>query len=323
VLRFSVAGQPMPVLKRIAAADVPLIRRDPVDPSARAIAEPIVEAVRANGEAALRQYAEKFGELAPGAQIVFSRVELRASYDSISEEERSCLDRTAERIRAFAEAQKSALVPVTVAIPGGQAGHTVAAVEAAGCYAPGGRYPLPSTVLMTAITARVAGCKRIVVASPRPTAITLAAAYIAEADFFLPVGGAHAIAALAYGAGPKIEACDAVVGPGNAFVTAAKSLVAGRVAIDMLAGPSECLVLADDEADASVVAKDLLAQAEHDPSALPALICLSEKFADAVDAELVSQLAVLPTREIASVSCQNGYAAVGRAPHLRGSARWA
>ena len=228
-----------PLLRRLAAVDVPAIRRDPVDPKARVVAEQIVEAIRLEGEVALRRFAEKFGELEPGAQLVFSRDELLKSYNAISDDERACLERTADRIRKFAEAQKSCLTETTVPIPGGQAGHTVAPVEAAGCYAPGGRYPLPSTVLMTAITAKVAGCRRVIVASPRPTRITLAAAYISEADFFLPVGGAHAIAALAYGAGPLIEACDAVVGPGNAYVTAAKSLVAGRVAIDMLAGPSE------------------------------------------------------------------------------------
>jgi len=210
----------------------------------------------------------------------------------------------------FAEAQRAALTEVTIPIPGGEAGHTVEPVEAAGCYAPGGRYPLPSTVLMTAITARAAGCKRVVVASPRPTRITLAAAYVAEADCLMPVGGAHAIAALAYGAGEVLTACDAVVGPGNAFVTAAKSLVAGSVAIDMLAGPSEVLVIADATADASVVAADLLAQAEHDPSASAYLICLSEDFAAAVDRELSAQLAKLSTREIATQALQNSYTVV-------------
>lgn len=299
-----------PMLCRLTPAEVPAIRRDPVDPKARATAEPIVEAVRSEGEAAVRRYAEKFGELMPGAKLVYTREnELLEAYRSISAEERDCLERTAARIRSFAFAQRESLSAITVPIPGGEAGHTVEPMEAAGCYAPGGRYPLPSTVLMTAVTARVAGCKRVVVASPRPSQVTLAAAYIANADCLSPVGGAHAIAALAYGAG-ELEACDAVVGPGNQYVTAAKSLVAGRVAIDMLAGPSECLVLADDTADPSVVAKDLLAQAEHDPQALPALICLSEAFAAAVDAELSKQLAVLSTKDIASVALLNGFTVV-------------
>lgn len=229
----------MALLKRIAPAEVPSVRRNPVDKRARAVAEPIVDAVRQEGEPALRRYAEQFGEIAPGGKLLFAREEeLKAGYEAVSQEVRDCLERTAARVRAFAQAQRDSIVEVTVPIPGGTAGHTVEPVEAAGCYAPGGRYPLPSTVLMTAVTARVAGCKRVLVASPKPSNVTLAAAYIAGADALMPIGGAHAIAALAYGAGP-IEACDAVVGPGNAYVTAAKSLVAGSVAIDMLAGPSE------------------------------------------------------------------------------------
>jgi len=302
---------PEVMLRRLKPNEVPMIRRDPVDGKARAIAEPIVEAVRIEGEAAVRRYAEQFGELQPGQKLLLRReVELREAYESISDEERSCIERTAARVKAFAAAQRASIQAVKVPIPGGEAGHTVEAVEAAGCYAPGGRYPLPSTVLMTAVTARVAGCTRVVVASPRPSKITMAAAYVAEADVLMPIGGAHAIAALAYGAGDALEPCDAVVGPGNQYVTAAKSLVAGRVAIDMLAGPSECLVIADETADPSVVAKDLLAQAEHDPQALPALICLSDAFAAAVDAELKTQLAVLPTAEIAAVSLKNGYTVV-------------
>jgi len=299
------------MLKRLKPGEIPMVRRDPVDSKARVTAEPIVEAVRTEGEAAVRRYAEQFDGLEPGAKMVYTReVEMRQAYDSISLEERRCLERTAARIKAFAAAQKVSITDVKVPIPGGEAGHTVEPVEAAGCYAPGGRYPLPSTVLMTAVTARVAGCKRVVVSSPRPSQVTLAAAYIAEADVLMPIGGAHAIAAMAYGASGLLEPCDAVVGPGNQYVTAAKSLVAGRVAIDMLAGPSECLVIADDSADASIVARDLLAQAEHDPQAIPALICLSAAFADKVDKELASQLAVLSTAEIAREACKNGYTVI-------------
>lgn len=299
-----------PLLARVAPCDVPRVRRNPVDKKALAAAEVIVEAVREDGEAALRRYAMQFGELQEGAPLVFTRdAELREAFDKISQEERDCLERTAERIRTFALAQKGALTEVTVPIPGGEAGHTVEPVEVAGCYAPGGRYPLPSTVLMTAVTARAAGCKRVIVASPRPARITLAAAYVAGADVLIPVGGAHAIAAMAYGAGP-VEACDAVVGPGNMYVTAAKSLVAGSVAIDMLAGPSEVLVIADETAKPAVVAADLLAQAEHDPSASCYLISTSASLADAVEAELGTQLAALPTHEIARLALKNSYAVV-------------
>ncbi|MEQ1565819.1 MAG: histidinol dehydrogenase, partial [Myxococcota bacterium] len=167
-------------------------------------------------------------------------------------------------------------------------------VDRAGCYAPGGRYPLPSSVLMTAIAAGVAGVAEVWVASPRPAPATLAAAWVAGARALLAVGGAHAIGALAYGT-ERVPRCDAIVGPGNRFVTAAKQLVAGRVAIDMLAGPSELVVLADEHADPALVAADLLAQAEHDDDAVPILVTPSATLADAVEAELARQLVDLPT----------------------------
>lgn len=203
--------------------------------------------------------------------------------------------------------QKASISDARLDIPGGAAGHTVAPVENAGCYAPGGRYPLPSSIIMTVTTARVAGCTNVWAASPRPTQVTLGAAFVAGADAVLAAGGAHAIAALAYGCG-SVGPADAVVGPGNQYVTAAKSLIAGRVAIDMLAGPSECLVIVDGSASAKVVASDLLAQAEHDPQALPSLISTSATLIDEIEAELVAQLAVLPTADIAREACKNGYA---------------
>ncbi len=221
-------------------------------------------------------------------------------------EDRLTLERTAARIQAFAEAQKKALVPIDVAVESGRAGHEVRPMRAAGCYAPGGRFPLPSSVLMTAVTARVAGVSDVIVASPRPTQVTLAAAAVAKADALLAVGGAQAIGAFTYGAG-AVTVRDVIAGPGNRWVTAAKQLVAGVVAIDMLAGPSELVVIADDSADASVIAADLLAQAEHDIDALPVLITPSTKLADAVDAELVRQLATLPTHATASASVAHGF----------------
>jgi phosphoribosyl-ATP pyrophosphohydrolase/phosphoribosyl-AMP cyclohydrolase/histidinol dehydrogenase len=215
----------------------------------------------------------KLGDIQAGDPFTRSRAELEAAFKSLPLDEQALLERTAARIKAFAEAQRAALTEVEVDIPGGRAGHTVAPVDAAGCYAPGGRYPLPSSVLMTAVTARAAGVKCVWVASPRPSAVTLGAAYVAGADGFVCVGGAQAIAALAYGIGHAdgsagggaadgscVPRCDVIVGPGNRWVTAAKSLVAGVCAIDMLAGPSEVLVIADASADCATVAADLLAQ---------------------------------------------------------------
>lgn len=164
----------------------------------------------------------------------------------------------------------------------------------AGCYAPGGRYPLPSSVIMTAVTARAAGCDNVVLASPRPAPITKAAAHISGCDTFLCVGGAQAIAAMAYGVEGLTESCDVIVGPGNQWVTAAKSLVSGHCGIDMLAGPSEVLVICDDTAKASVVAADLIAQAEHDVVARAILLSTSEAIIEEVDNHVRSQIMALP-----------------------------
>ena len=269
------------------------------------MAEPIVEAVRLRGEAALREYAERFADVATGGPLFLERATLDRALAAIPATDRARLERVAERIRVFAEAQKRALAAVTVSVPGGAAGHWIAPVARAGCYAPGGRYPLPSSVLMTAVTARVAGVKEIWVASPKPGPMTLAAAAVAGADGLLAAGGAHAIAAMAFGAGP-VPVCDVIVGPGNRYVTAAKQLVAGRVAIDMLAGPSELVVFADHTANPAAIAADLLAQAEHDTDAVPILVALDPALADRVETELSRQLATLPTAAVAREALANG-----------------
>lgn len=272
---------------------------------ALAAAAQIIEAVRRDGEAGLRQQAERFGELRPDEPIVIERRALEVALCGLDRADRARLERVAGRIRAFAEAQRGALTDVTVGVPGGQAGHRAAPVERAGCYAPGGRYPLPSSVLMTAVTARVAGVREVWVASPKPQPLALAAAAVAGADAVLAAGGAQAIAALAYGAGP-VPACDVIVGPGNHYVTAAKQLVAGAVGIDMLAGPSELVVFADASADPSLVAADLLAQAEHDPDALPVLVSVDASLSAQVEKEIHRQLAGLPTDGVARAALANG-----------------
>lgn len=238
-------------LKRVKPSEVKALSLSPIDDATLAQAGAIMKQVRSGGEAALVEVATKFGDLKPGQDYLIDREEMEKVFNSLAEEEKALLQRVAARIRAFATAQRAAISDISVKIPGGTAGHTVSPCATAGCYAPGGRYPLPSSVLMTAVTARVAGVSKVVVASPRPLPITIGAAFVAGADHLLAVGGAQAIAALAYGIG-RVPACDVVVGPGNRWVTAAKSLVAGHCGIDMLAGPSECLVLADESADAKV-----------------------------------------------------------------------
>jgi histidinol dehydrogenase len=266
----------------------------------------IVDRVRDSGESAIREYASRFDERNADEPLVVGRDAMRAAFDSLSSEDQGVLIRTAQRIEVFACAQHDAIQPMTVKISGGETGHTIEPVGSAGCYAPAGRYPLPSSVLMTAITARVAGCKRVVVASPGEDRFMLAAAHVAGADEYLCVGGAHAIAAMAYGI-DGFDRCDVIVGPGNAWVTAAKQLVSGVVGIDMLAGPSELMIIADESASVEILATDLLAQAEHDIDAVPMLLTTHPDTLDAIQYELERQLASLQTAQTAREALKNGF----------------
>lgn len=284
-------------------------KRTPVDQETLEQAAALIKDVEVGGEASLRRLAEHFGDWAPGESLIIDRPALDSALAGLPADQKELLDRTATRIRAFAEAQRGTLLDLAIPIQGGVAGHRVVPVGSAGCYAPGGRYPLPSSVLMTATTARAAGVSEVWVASPKPTQVTLAAAAVAGADGLLAVGGAHAIAALVFGVG-GVPSCDVVVGPGNRWVTAAKQILAGRVGIDMLAGPSELVVLADDSSDPDLIAADLLAQAEHDPDAVPILVCVDESLIPKVERSLTSQLATLPTRAIAAIALGNGCAVV-------------
>ncbi len=297
------------MLRRVKPTEIARLNRPPVDDATLDATRAIVAEVREGGEAAVRRYAERFGERTPEQPLVLGRAEIDATVAALRGDDRAVLERAAARIDAFARAQRDAIRDIEVAVPGGRAGHTVVPVQAAGCYAPGGRYPLPSSALMTAVTARVAGCERVIVATPGAHPVTVAAAGIAGADVVLTVGGAHGIAALAYGF-EGLDPVDLIAGPGNRWVTAAKQLVSGVVGIDMLAGPSELLVIADDHADPVTVAADLLAQAEHDTDARPILVCRSEAFASSVDAELARQLETLSTAETARVAVANGFACI-------------
>jgi len=298
----------MSQLKTLTPDALPSLDRQAVDADTLRIAGEIVDDVRVRGVEALRAHAERLGDLQPGGRLVYDRAALNDALESLPADARAVLERTAARIRTFAEAQRMCLQDLTVDIPGGRAGHRVEAVRRAACYAPGGRFPLPSSVLMTAVTARAAGVESVWVASPKPVQVTLAAAAIAGADALLAVGGAQAIAALAYGCADHVPACDVIVGPGNRWVTAAKKLVVGNVAIDMLAGPSELVILADTSAVPSTLAADLLAQAEHDTDALPILVTDSAELIAATNDALTEQLSTLPTAATASVAVSRGFA---------------
>lgn len=292
------------VLRRVSPADLNGTGARSTDPEAQRAAIEIVEDVRAGGEEALRAHAERLGDIEPGGHLLVDRGDLRTAYEGLDVETGELLTRAHDRIERFSRAQRDGLSDLTIQIEGGQAGHRWLPVNSVGAYAPGGRYPLPSSVLMTVTPARVAGVTSVWLASPRPSDLTLAAAWVAGADGVLTVGGAQAVAALAFGTiGPAVEL---IVGPGNKWVTAAKRHLFGEVGIDGLAGPSEILVVADDTADPAVVASDLLAQAEHDVEAIPSLVTTSEEMADAVDAELAAQLTDLPTADVAGRALANG-----------------
>lgn len=295
------------LLRRVQVVELLARRRVGLDMATRIGAAEIVEDVRTGGEPAVRRQSERLGDCAPGDFVRIEREQLLVALAELAEQDRAVLERTAARIRSFAEAQRACLLPLDAEVPGGRAGHRWLPVASVGAYAPGGRHPLPSSVLMTGIPAKVAGVQNVLVASPKPTQITLAAAALAGADALLAIGGAQAIAALAFGTfGPPV---DVIVGPGNRWVTAAKQHLVGEVGIDGLAGPSELLVLADEHADAATVAADLLGQAEHDPDAVPMLVSTSTELLDAVQQELQRQLATLPTAATARAALQqNGMA---------------
>ncbi len=296
------------LLKTVSVGAAKVAKRDPLDAKTLKIAADIVGDVRARGLQAMVEHAVRLGDLADASQkIVYSPVDLVDALDQIPLEQQTLLKETAARIRKFASFQRRSISSFEMHLDGCLVGQEAAPVDCAGCYAPGGRFPLPSSVLMTAAVAREAGVKEVWVASPKPSPVTLAAAAVAGADGLLAIGGAQAIAAMAFGAG-EVPACDVIVGPGNRFVTAAKQAVFGTVRIDMLAGPSELAIIADDTADPETVAADLLAQAEHDPDAMPILVSLSKKLIEKVNEALARQLASLPTRATAEAAIQNGFA---------------
>jgi histidinol dehydrogenase len=238
----------------------------------------IVQSVRRDGDRALRRYAEKWDGLGDGDSLRISESEMQAAMEAAPRKLRLALETAAGSIRAFCEWQKP--VEWERVKQGRRLGQLVRPLSSVGCYVPGGRYPLPSTVLMTVIPAQVAGVKDIRVVSPRPAPATLAAAALLGVREFYRIGGAQAIAALAYGT-KSVPRVNKIVGPGNLFVTTAKKIVAFDCAIDFLAGPTEELVLCDD-GEPSFVASDLVAQAEHDPDALVLLVTKSRPFARSV-----------------------------------------
>jgi histidinol dehydrogenase len=246
----------------------------------------IVAQVRTGGDRALLRLRAKLDGIPTQAPLRIPEVEIRLAWESTPKPLRDAMTLAARNIRAFAQRQRPKDFTLQPA-PGVMTGQRVVPLASAGCYVPSGRYPLPSTLLMTGIPAQVAGVERIVVVSPRPTRETLAAAALLGITEFWHLGGAHAVAALAYGT-ESLCRVDKIVGPGNVWVTAAKKLVAFDCAIDMLAGPTE-IVVASETGEPAAIAADLVAQAEHDPDAVAILITTQAGLAKDVVAEVRRQ----------------------------------
>jgi histidinol dehydrogenase len=293
------------ILRHTEAAPI-LSRRAAILADAINVVRPILDAVASEGDDALLRFARKFDGL--GDQpLLIPQSELRAAADRMNPAVKSAIQTAANNIREFALTQlpKPFLHEFS---DGRQLGQIVRPLEAVGCYIPSGRYPLPSTLLMTAVLAQTAGVSRIVVTSPKPTDEILGAAHMLGLAGVYRVGGAHAIAAMAYGTS-IIPRVDRIVGPGNVYVAAAKKLLAGEVGIDFIAGPTEILILTA-AGNANVIAADMLAQAEHDADAAAILITTSESLANAVGEQIEKQLETLSTAATARQAIEGNSAIV-------------
>jgi histidinol dehydrogenase len=275
----------------------------------REIVGRIVADVRSRGDEALVEHTRRLDGWDPGsaAGLALGPADFARAFRGLPAEGRRALTLAARRVSDFHARERDAEVPARRDAAGATLAQVVRPLSRVGLYIPGGTARYPSSVLMTALPARVAGVAEVVVTSPgvkdtgEMDAWTLAACHVTKVDRLYRVGGAQAIAALAYGT-ETIPAVDKICGPGNAYVAAAKRLVFGKVDIDMIAGPSEILVLADAAADPAEVASDLLAQAEHDVRAVAVLVTPSARLAGAAVAELERQLQALPRREIAAAA---------------------
>jgi histidinol dehydrogenase len=259
------------------------------------VVRPIIEAVRQEKDEALLRYARQFDDLGD-ASLRISAGELAAAAEQMCLGVRQAAETAIANIRQFAEAQMPRERFEEFG-PGRKLGWIVRPLDAVGCYIPSGRYPLPSTLLMTAVLAQTAGVPRICITSPKPSIEILGCAHMLGIDEVYRVGGAQAIAAMAFGT-PTIPKVDRIVGPGNAYVATAKKLLAGEVGIDFVAGPTEIVILTED-GDPRLIAADMLAQAEHDTTASAGLITTSAALAEAVASELEHQLETLPTADVA------------------------
>ena len=281
-----------------------IFARDNIASNVEGAVTEILAQVAARGDEALREYTLRFDKT-DLANLEVTEAEIDEAFAAVEPEFVAILEQAAANIRAFHEKQRRNSF-VVADQPGVVLGQKIVPIQKVGLYVPGGTAAYPSTVLMDSIPAKIAGCPQLVMVTPpgangKVNPVILAAAKIAGVDRIFKVGGAQAVAGLAYGTEtlPKV---DKIVGPGNAYVAEAKKQVFGRVAIDMIAGPSEILVVADGTCNAKVVAADMLSQAEHDKMASAVLVTESGELAKAVQAELERQIPLLPRSEIARAS---------------------
>ena len=295
----------MRILEAQDAGDL-LARRAVRMAEAEAVVRPILDAVRERGDAAVMEYARRFDGF-KGQTLSLPMSELIAAWNALAPEFRDSVVTAAGNIRDYSERQ----MPREwwhEPRPGQRVGQIVRPLDTVAAYIPSGRYPLPSTILMTVVPAQGAGVPCICVASPKPTPEVLGTAALAGATHFFQIGGAQAIAAFAFGT-ESVPRADRIVGPGNIYVAAAKKLLAGEVGIDFVAGPTEILIIAA-EGDPRHLAADMLAQAEHDVDASAVLLTTSKALAEAVAEEVVRQLAVLPTAGVARESIARNSAVI-------------
>lgn len=289
--------------------DTLLAYEETEDAAVEATVAAIVRDVRARGDAAVLEYTARFDRLVASsvAELEITKAQLQAALESLPDQERDALLKAAERIRIYHVKQKTDSWDFQEA-DGTRLGQKITPLDRAGLYVPGGKAAYPSSVLMNAIPAKVAGVGELIMVVPTPdgvrNAMVLAAAAVAGVDRVFTMGGAQAVAALAYGTAtiPKV---DKITGPGNAYVAQAKRRVFGVVGIDMIAGPSEILVLADGSTPSEWVAMDLFSQAEHDEIAQAILLCPDAAYIDEVNAHLERLLPSLPRQEIAGASLRN------------------
>ncbi|MDP6648087.1 MAG: histidinol dehydrogenase [Candidatus Woesearchaeota archaeon] len=268
------------------------------------VVKEILQDVKKNGDKAVLKYTEKFDKQKL-KNLELSKEQIKAAYERVDKKTLFLLKKAAENIRFFAEKQLEQFKNFETEKNSMILGQKVIPLRRVGCYVPGGRYPLPSSALMSVIPAKVAGVKEVIVCSPKITPVTIVAADIAGADRIFCIGGIQAIGAMAYGT-ESVPQVDKIVGPGNKYVTAAKKEVYGIVGIDFIAGPSEVLIIADETGNPEFIAADLLAQAEHDPNARADLITTSKELAKNVNEQIKIQLAKLKTKEVAELALKNG-----------------